>query len=83
LSEMIDRVADALTAGTRPGGLVRSYALYLAEIAVRTMREPTEAMIEAVCNIDVDEFGGTAVARHAAKRIWQIMSDAALSDKPV
>jgi hypothetical protein len=71
MSEMVDRVADAIASAGDAS------AHYLAEVAVKAMREPTEAMMSAhlaYCEGRY-EFGNSPTMIGC----WQAMIDAALA----
>jgi hypothetical protein len=87
MSEMVDRVAQAILAVNVPRAnwdyckSVPDHPLYtqsieLARAAIEAMREPTEAMIEAGSTAADHEFG--TIGLEAAKEAWNLMIDEAL-----
>lgn len=49
-----------------------------ARVMIAAMREPTDAMINAVTK-DSDALGGPAIVRHEVSVPWRTMADAALA----
>lgn len=82
MSEMVERVARAISPKTWDDPVCGGLAKEAARAAIEAMREPTEAMMKAgeACDEMWDEF--TATPKHAAscEVHWQAMITAALSD---
>jgi hypothetical protein len=76
MSEMVDRVAEALKTAYRAGGrhspnpqLDDDIDAYIARAAIAAMREPTQAMVDAP---------GNPYNRHEFENNWKAMIDEAL-----
>jgi hypothetical protein len=93
MSEMVDRVARTLFEENQfdneakygswdsAGEGAREEYRYMVRLAIRAMRKPTEAMIDAAyTGYDSEGFG---IGRHDALTVWQAMIDAILSDDGV
>lgn len=84
LSEMIERVARALTEEFEPHRVFDDGdAERLARVAIEAMRAPTEAMVSAGDDyqldlVDKEQPGWSATAIRDSLEIWQTMIDAAL-----
>lgn len=92
-SEMIERAVKALleAAGWRDYDPIldpseHDDARKIAEIVIRAIREPSEAMIEAGANVewwepvgDEGEIVETSLAPSDVPRVWAAMIDAALA----
>jgi hypothetical protein len=91
MSEMVERVARAMFEDDQfdyepkmptweETGAREEYRRK-AKIAIRAMREPSEAMIDAAyTGYDSEGFG---IGRHDALTVWQAMIDATLPDAGV
>jgi len=69
MSEMVERVALAISGGDDPASILEIHR-YRARDALAAMREPTDAMLMAMC--------GSDVLADLYKRDWQLAIDEAL-----
>jgi len=71
MSEMIERVADALQEAAKGTGgrLSRDTAVLLARVALEAMREPTDEMLDSVVS---------DTPAYVAESLWRAMINAAL-----
>lgn len=76
MSEMVERVADAL-AGKSRIETTRTYWLTMARAAIAAMREPTEAMSSVQYYADFGEKG-LQLSPDDQSGIWRAMIDEAL-----
>lgn len=75
MSEMVDRVAEAIVLATAGKAIVT--VSDIAQAALATMRDPTEAMIEAAA---VAMYGNAwNVTGDGIKEVWRRYTRAALS----
>ena len=79
MSEMIERVANALVNGTlsQLGAEDQAYWRGRARVAVETMREPTEEMVDA--GLDVHKRSGRLVSQAMPRGTYRAMIYRALS----
>lgn len=83
MSEMVERVADALERWafeSGGGGVERAKSLSLARAAIAAMREPTAEMVQAGRHVSHGDDGW--VGAEAAAEVWRDMVDAALKAAP-
>lgn len=69
MTEIVERVAEAIRYATSARGLDsdmwRNDAEFIARAAIEAMREPTEAMLDAVDAGGRDYFGGETAERYS------------------
>jgi hypothetical protein len=75
MSEMIKRIARAITDSTRDYGISIGWEERLARAAIAAMRDPTPDMVNV--GVSVVNF----LRAEDAKLVWQVMIDAALAEK--
>lgn len=79
MAEMVDRVASAILAKVPVGyGMTGTEALEYAKIAIETIREPTEAMLNGARDWSL-KVNGQGVGNKQATGCFQAMIDAALA----
>jgi hypothetical protein len=96
MSEMIERVARAVmitrqaAAGPIPSMSLRvmqpsAFDFAIARAAIEAMREPTEGMVLAGGDVEIERVDGEALEYHrldgACARAWKTMIDAALQER--
>ncbi len=79
MSEMVERVAQAMQRASRPDALVNSYAIFLARVAIEAMREPTASMLIGARDWSLKK-NGQGVGDDQATGCWQAMLDAVLTE---
>lgn len=75
MSEMIERVALAISGGDDPASILKIHR-HRARAAIKAMREPTEAMVTAGAGAEDHEFG--VIGLQPATEAWRLMIDEAL-----
>jgi hypothetical protein len=90
MSDMIERVAQAILAKDTEGVFSIHYARVYAKAAIAAMREPTGSMYMAggivspsahLADKDYKPYGTRTIGDMAAKVAWEKMIDAALEEK--
>jgi hypothetical protein len=79
MSEMVERVAQAMQRASRTDALVNSYAIFLARVAIEAMREPTASMLIGARDWSLKK-NGQGVGDDQATGCWQAMLDAVLTE---
>lgn len=84
MSEMIDRLAKSVLAADigwwpdRVPEITKDFYREEVRIVMRGMREPTEAMINAVSNLDIACINAHVVGDDDLRAMWACMIDEAL-----